>query len=155
MLEGGPKGSWDERGIGTRHVVHDNGGLWMVFEGVDGNGRHRLGLASSANGGLTWEKRMANSEGGVLAGGGEVIFGGREGEEGAWDRGNVGTPFLVKRPEGSGSPGTRKNPGWYLYYVGTSTDEATGKTSYAIGCAEQVDPRMGLAGPWRRVPATC
>ena len=78
-----------------------------------------------------------------------------QGEEGAWDRGNVGTPFLVKRPEGSGSPGTRKNPGWYLYYVGTSTDEATGKTSYAIGCAEQVDPRMGLAGPWRRVPATC
>ena len=65
---------------------------------------------------------MANSE--VLAGGGEVIFGGREGEEGAWDRGNVGTPFLVKWPEGSGSPGTRKNPGWYLYYVGTSTDEA-------------------------------
>ena len=133
VLEGGAKGSWDERGIGTRHVVFDAGKLWMIHEGVDGAGRHRLGLATSEDGGMTWKKE-----------GDGAIFAGREGEEGAWDEGNVGTPYVVKKPGGGG---------WYLYYVGTSASKPPlGKVTYAIGCAESC---QGLAGPWVRVDGTC
>ena len=136
ILEGGAVGSWDERGIGTRHVVHDKGILWMVFEGVDATGRHRLGLASSKDEGRTWAKEEG------------YLFEGRPKEDGAWDSGTVGTPYLARRPG---------DAGWLLYYVGTSTDAATGKARYAIGCAEQCDPQgpKGLAGPWRRVCGTC
>ena len=50
VLSGGTPGSFDEAGIGTRHVVHkpNGSGLVMVYEGVSGaDGRHRLGLATS------------------------------------------------------------------------------------------------------------
>ena len=40
-------GSWDERGIGTRHVVHHEGAMWMIFEGVNADTVHSLGLVSS------------------------------------------------------------------------------------------------------------
>lgn len=34
VLEGGPEGSWDEQGVGTRHVIHHEGALWMLYEAV-------------------------------------------------------------------------------------------------------------------------
>ena len=167
MLEGGGEGSWDERGIGTRHVVRDRGKLWMVYEGVDGDGLHRLGLATSTDAGRSWQKESPVSivndddddDSSVTASPPGYIFGGRDDNDMAWDAGNVGTPYLVKRPRDERGDGTQKDKelGWYLYYVGTRTDPATGKTSYAIGCAEQCNPEgvHGLAGPWRRVRGTC
>ncbi|EOD12788.1 hypothetical protein EMIHUDRAFT_247247 [Emiliania huxleyi CCMP1516] len=93
VLCGGGPGSWDESGIGTRHVVHapdGQGGLVMVYEGVGGDGRHRLGLATSVDG-LAWTKVE-----GVGPEPGGPIF------EGA-----------PKESDGRGITGT-------LYYVGTS-----------------------------------
>lgn len=34
VLEGGAEGSWDEQGVGTRHVIHHQGALWMLYEAV-------------------------------------------------------------------------------------------------------------------------
>ena len=129
VLEGGEPGSWDERGIGTRHVVHTDGGMRMIFEGVDGAGRHRLGLATSLDGGRSWTKQG-------------MVFEGRT-EADAWDSRNVGTPWLCKKPDGSG---------WRLYYVGTRTDAESGFTSYAIGCAESAGDELTR---WTRVEPTC
>lgn len=131
ILRGGVPGSFDEAGIGTRHVVHapDGGdGLVMVYEGVGGDGRHRLGLATSVDG-LSWSK--VEGLGPDLGG---PIFEGAPKDEDAWDNGNVGTPWVVALPSG----------GWRLYYVGTS-DKGR---AVAIGAAES-DKLM--SAEWRRV----
>ena len=116
VLEGGAAGAWDERGIGTRHVVHAPedeacaawgvGDLVMCYEGVGADGRHKLGLATSADGGASWTK--VDGLGGEP--GGPIFEGASPEGEGAWDDGNVGTPWLLRLPAG----------GWRLYYVGTA-----------------------------------
>jgi hypothetical protein len=141
VLSGGPPGSFDERGIGTRHVIHAPAeerddeagvGLVMVYEGVGGDGRHRLGLATSSDGGQVWRK----VEGlGPDAGG--PIFEGAPPESDAWDNGNVGTPWVVALPSG----------GWRLYYVGTSDKGRT----VAIGAAES---KTLFSSEWERVPVS-
>jgi len=135
VLQGGEAGSWDERGIGTRHVVHspDGNGLVMVYEGVGGDGRHRLGLATSADG-LSWTKAQ-----GIGPEPGGPIFEGAPPDLDAWDNGQVGTPWLVALPQG----------GWRLYYVGTSPK---GQSSLAIGAAES---ETLFSRDWRRVGSTC
>lgn len=45
VLEGGGVGAWDERGVGTRHVLHHDGCMFMLYEGVDGSGVHAIGPA--------------------------------------------------------------------------------------------------------------
>ena len=91
ILRGGAPGSFDEVGIGTRHVVHDpagavsGAGLVMVYEGVGADGRHRLGIATSTDGRL-WTKAE-----GLGPDPGGPIFEGAPPEADAWDNGNVGT----------------------------------------------------------------
>ena len=138
VLAGGAEGSWDERGIGTRHVVHALAGettqMVMVYEGVGADGRHRLGLATSTDGGLSWDKVL-----GVGAEPGGPIFEGADPSgEGAWDDGNVGTPWVVRLPDGR----------WRLYYVGTSDKGRT----VAIGAAESDEL---FSSDWTRVEGTC
>jgi hypothetical protein len=138
VLEGGAEGSWDERGIGTRHVVHATVGetsqMVMVYEGVGADGRHGLGLATSTDGGLSWDKVL-----GVGAEPGGPIFEGSDPSgEGAWDDGNIGTPWVVRLPDGR----------WRLYYVGTSDKGRT----VAIGAAES---DQLFSCDWTRVEATC
>lgn len=134
VLRGGGPGSFDESGIGTRHVVHaatgggPSGGLVMVYEGVAADGRHRLGLATSADG-RTWSKVE-----GLGPDPGGPIFEGKPAEVDAWDNGNVGTPWVVALPDGR----------WRLYYVGTSSKGRT----VAIGAAEADEL---LSADWVRV----
>ena len=130
VLRGGEPGSFDEAGIGTRHVVHDpdGDGLVMVYEGVAADGRHRLGLARSADG-LTWSKVS-----GLGPDPGGPIFQGTAAEDDAWDNGNVGTPWAVRLADGR----------WRLYYVGTSSKGRT----VAIGAAEADEL---LSASWTRV----
>ena len=134
ILKGGPLGSWDSSGIGTRHVVHSPSGpgLVMIYEGVGSDGRHRLGLATSPSG-LEWTKVL---DVGPEPGG--PIFEGSPPEIDAWDNGNVGTPWLVKLDSGR----------WRLYYVGTSDKGRT----VAIGAAES---EHLFSCDWKRVDATC
>lgn len=132
VLRGGGAGTFDEAGIGTRHVVHavppaDNdssstgeaaaASLVMIYEGVAADGRHRLGLATSADGGASWAKME-----GLGPDPGGPIFEGAAPETDAWDNGNVGTPWVVRLPSGR----------WRLYYVGTSSKGR----AVAIGAAE-------------------
>jgi len=130
VLRGGPPGSFDEAGIGTRHVVHapEGDGLVMVYEGVGADGRHRLGLATSDDG-RAWAKVE-----GVGPDSGGPIFEGAPPEEDAWDNGNVGTPWVVALPDGR----------WRLYYVGTSSKGR----AVAIGAAEADEL---LSASWSRV----
>ena len=58
--------------------------------------------------------------------------------QGAWDDGNIGTPWLVHLPDGR----------WRLYYVGTSDKGRT----VAIGAAESDEL---FSCDWTRVEATC
>jgi len=100
VLSGGTPGSFDEAGIGTRHVVHkpNGSGLVMVYEGVSGaDGRHRLGLATSIDIGRTWNKVM-----GVGVDPGGPIFEGAPPDDNAWDNGNVGTPWVMQLPMDDG-----------------------------------------------------
>ncbi|KAL3777966.1 hypothetical protein ACHAW5_003400 [Stephanodiscus triporus] len=129
VLCGGAGGTFDEAGIGTRHVVHrpDGPGLVMVYEGVGADGRHRLGLATSADG-RDWAKVE-----GLGPDPGGPIFEGAPAEEDAWDNGNVGTPWVMPLADGR----------WRLYYVGTSSKGRT----VAIGAAEAND----LFSCWERV----
>ena len=139
VLRGGAKGSFDEAGIGTRHVVHDprgDGGLVMVYEGVGADGRHRLGVATSADGGRSWAKVE-----GLGPDPGGPIFEGAPPESDAWDNGNVGTPWVMPLP-GDGSTA------WRLYYVGTSSKGRT----VAIGAAESAEL---LSADWVRVKTSC
>ena len=130
VLRGGATGSFDQGGIGTRHVVHnpDGSGLVMVYEGVGADGRHRLGIATSADG-RAWAKVE-----GLGPDPGGPIFEGAPAEEDAWDNGNVGTPWVMPLADGR----------WRLYYVGTSN---RGRT-VAIGAAESNDL---LSARWERV----
>jgi hypothetical protein len=130
VLSPGANGAFDEAGIGTRHVVHSPGGdgFVMVYEGVGGDGRHRLGLATSADG-MVWAKVD-----GLGPDPGGPIFEGAPAESDAWDNGNVGTPWLVRLSGG----------GWRLYYVGTSSKGRT----VSIGAAESQEL---LSSTWTRV----
>jgi len=127
VLEGGGVGSWDEQGIGTRHMLHHKGELWMMYEGVDAKGTHALGLAKSADGGFTWRKQAG------------PVFEPRTGAP-VWDSKNVGTPWLVRLKDGR----------FRLYYIGTGKD-VDGKINYAIGAAESIDDGLER---WKRVKST-
>ena len=55
VLGPGKPGSFDERGVGTRHVLRINGESVMFYEGVDGTGYHSIGLALSDDG-VRWRR---------------------------------------------------------------------------------------------------
>jgi len=126
VLSGGEPGSWDECGIGTRHVLHHDGALWMVYEGVSAMGTHAIGVARSDDGGRTWEKQSVD----------EPVFAPRSGEA-AWDRGNVGTPYVVRLPGG----------GFRMYYLGVGRGESN-SVQFAFGAAESDGDTLLR---WRRV----
>jgi hypothetical protein len=106
--------------------------MWMIFEGVNADGVHSLGLARSADGGRTWAKEMVPGKDEP----GGPVFEPRRGED-AWDNRVVGTPWIVPMPSG----------GFRLYYVGSGFGE-DGKAELGIGCAESVGD--GLT-EWKRV----
>lgn len=59
VLEGGPFGSWDERGVADPYVVAKNGVFYLFYLGQDRARRQRLGIARSPDG-IRWEKMRAN-----------------------------------------------------------------------------------------------
>ncbi|KAH9540014.1 hypothetical protein CY35_15G086200 [Sphagnum magellanicum] len=115
VLARGAKGTWDDGGVGRRHVLFLDGQYVMFYEGVDGNGIHGIGLAFSRDG-IQWKKDTVL---GTEPGG--PIFRARIGEEEAWDNGTVAAPHVVQLDDGS----------FRLYYVGSNAL----KTQSAIGVA--------------------
>lgn len=59
VLPAGPRGAWDERGVGDPYVITAAGKHYLYFLGQDRARRQRLGVAVS-NDGLTWEKSLKN-----------------------------------------------------------------------------------------------
>lgn len=116
VLTRGPAGSWDEGGVGRRHVlVMEDPGKQnvqqyvMFYEGVNLQGVHGIGLAVSSDG-IHWQKETDAA----------AIFSARVGED-AWDNGTVAAPHVVAMDDGS----------FRLYYVGS--DQA--KKASAMGLA--------------------
>lgn len=59
VLDGGPRGSWDERASADPYVIRIGGTFYMYYLGEDRARRQRLGVARSLDG-VTWEKWRAN-----------------------------------------------------------------------------------------------
>ena len=56
VLELGPPGAFDERGLGEPAVWQSHGFYWMLYTGRDAHERRRLGLARSSDG-VHWQKQ--------------------------------------------------------------------------------------------------
>ncbi len=80
VLEAGPRGSWDERGVGDPCVIRATGRYYLFYLGVDRARRQRLGVARSTDG-VTWQKLRANP---VL----------ELGDWGAFDENGLGEPAV-------------------------------------------------------------
>lgn len=109
-LTRGAPGSWDEGGVGRRHVLLIDNEYFMFYEGVNNKGIHGIGLAISPDG-IHWERDP-------LCQG--PIFSARVGEE-VWDNGTVAAPHVLQMDDGS----------FRMYYVGTNDT----KTESAMGMA--------------------
>ncbi len=59
VLEPGPRGSWDERGVADPYVIQVGGKLYMYYLGQDRARRQRLGVAMSPDG-VRWTKRRTD-----------------------------------------------------------------------------------------------
>jgi predicted GH43/DUF377 family glycosyl hydrolase len=59
VLKGGPRGSWDERGVADPYVIQRNGEFYLYYLGMDRARRQRLGVARSHDG-VVWEKLLSN-----------------------------------------------------------------------------------------------
>ncbi len=59
VLGPGPRGSWDERGVGDPYVVRIGEWIYMYHLGQDRAHRQRLGLARSRDG-VRWDKLRSN-----------------------------------------------------------------------------------------------
>jgi|SRR5581483_10403136 len=98
VLDPGPRGSWDERGVADPYVVRSGAYFYLFYLGQDRARRQRLGVARSADG-LHFEKLRANP---VL----------ELGEDGAFDE------------QGLGEPAVWQSMGWYwMLYTGRNRSE--------------------------------
>lgn len=59
VLEVGPRGSWDERGVADPYVIRLGNSYYMFYLGTDRARRQRLGVAMSEDG-LAWYKLRSN-----------------------------------------------------------------------------------------------
>lgn len=80
VLEPGPRGSWDERGVADPYVLPLGGAYYLFYLGQDRAHRQRLGIARSADG-VVWTKLRANP---IL----------ELGDYGAFDENGLGEPAV-------------------------------------------------------------
>lgn len=80
VLETGPRGAWDERGVADPWVIRVEGKFYMFYLGQDRARRQRLGAAESADG-IRWWKLRSNP---VL----------ELGPRGAFDENGLGEPAV-------------------------------------------------------------
>jgi len=80
VLTPGPRGSWDEQGVGDPDVIRIGQRYYMFFLGMDRARRQRLGVAVSDDG-ITWSKLRRNP----------II---ELGEYGAFDENGLGEPAV-------------------------------------------------------------
>lgn len=123
----GAPGSFDERGVGTRHILRMAGRYLMFYEGVNGSGYHSIGLATSADG-IGWTRE---------AGGRPVLTHAPRGS-GRWDAQAIGTPCVVPMEDGS----------FRMYYIGATEgghDELSVRHQIGLAVSDGAEFRR-----WRR-----
>jgi predicted GH43/DUF377 family glycosyl hydrolase len=98
VLELGPRGAWDERGVADPYVIREGDWLYMYFLGQDRARRQRLGVARSRDG-INWQKLRANP---IL----EI------GPDGAFDENGLGEPAVWK-----------SHGSWWMLYTGRDRRE--------------------------------
>jgi predicted GH43/DUF377 family glycosyl hydrolase len=59
VLEPGPRGAWDERGVADPCIIRTGGYFYLFYLGQDRARQQRLGTARSRNG-VVWEKLRSN-----------------------------------------------------------------------------------------------
>ena len=109
VLDLGPRGSWDERGLGDPDVIQAGGRLYMFYLGMDRARRQRLGVAGSDDG-LRWTRLRSNP---IL----------ELGDPGAFDENGLGEPAVWS---GNGR--------YWMLYTGRDRNEMR-----RIGLAESRD----------------
>lgn len=98
VLDVGPHGSWDERGVADPYVIRADGWFYMYYLGQDRARRQRLGVARSRDG-REWKKHRSNP---IL------------------ELGNPGTFDEL----GLGEPAVWSEQGWYwMLYTGRDRKE--------------------------------
>jgi len=118
ILSPGEEGSFDERGVATRHVIKRNGQYLMFYEGVNNTSYFSIGLAVSDDG-INWTKQKGSEEDGS-------VFAHAPQGSGSWDAKAVGTPCVVAMPDRS----------LRMYYVGCNEGSKTEmETEFHIGLA--------------------
>lgn len=118
ILDPGEEGCFDERGVGTRHVLKQNGQYLMFYEGVNNSSYFSIGLAISDDG-VKWTKQVGKEDNGS-------VFAHAPKESGRWDAKAVGTPCVVPMPDDS----------LRMYYVGCNEGSQTEMDSqFQIGLA--------------------
>ena len=80
VLDPGPRGSWDERGVADPYVIRSGGWFYLCYLGQDRARRQRLGVARSTDG-IHWEKLRTNP---IL----------ELGDDGAFDENGLGEPAV-------------------------------------------------------------
>jgi predicted GH43/DUF377 family glycosyl hydrolase len=127
VLEPGPRGSWDERGVADPYVIRQGGVYYMFYLGQDRARRQRLGVARSADGAV-WTKLRANP---IL----------ELGEYGAFDENGLGEPAVWYA-----------NGRYWMLYTGRDRAEnrRMGLASSPDGAAWKrvPDPIISGAEPW-------
>ncbi len=84
VLQAGPRGSWDERGVADPYVIQVGGRFYLYYLGQDRARRQRLGVARSEDG-VRWQKLLSNP---ILELGGA----------GAFDENGLGEPAVWASP---------------------------------------------------------
>jgi predicted GH43/DUF377 family glycosyl hydrolase len=80
VLDPGPRGSWDERGVADPYVIRSGVYFYLYYLGQDRARRQRLGVARSRDG-VRWEKLRTNP---IL----------ELGEDGTFDENGLGEPAV-------------------------------------------------------------
>jgi predicted GH43/DUF377 family glycosyl hydrolase len=80
VIETGPRGSWDERGVADPYIIQISGTFYMYYLGQNRARQQRIGVARSPDG-IRWEKLRVNP---IL----------ELGENGAFDEDALGEPAL-------------------------------------------------------------
>lgn len=130
VLGPGEPGAFDERGIGSRHVLHHDGRWLMFYEGVGCDGHRSIGLAESDDG-IGWTRRPGRESDGS-------VFAHAPAGSGRWDAFAVGTPCIVPMDDG----------GWRLYYVGAN--ETAGGFADELGMVQQIGLALSDGPDYRR-----
>lgn len=127
VVENGPRGSWDERGVADPYVIRLGGQYYLFYLGQDRARRQRLGVARSSDG-IVWTKLRSNP---IL----------ELGDYGAFDENGLGEPAVW-----------HSNGSYWMLYTGRDRAEnrRMGLARSQNGVTWQKVPAPLIAGtePW-------